>query len=128
MDHPEKCPLCDQEEENIDHLVVSCVFARQFWFSLFQHLQLQEFAPQMDTISFMEWWRMINKLPLGPRKKGLNSTIILGAWILWKHSNRCVFDGDAPSLAAALSQADEERSVCEMAGAKGISFLMAQEA
>jgi hypothetical protein len=87
-----------------------------------------EFAPQMDTISFMEWWRMINELPLGPRKKGLNSTIILGAWILWKHRNRYVFDGDAPSLAAALSQADEERSVWEMAGAKGISFLMAQEA
>jgi hypothetical protein len=54
---------------------------------------------------------MINELPLGPRKKGLNLLIILGAWILWKHCNRCVFDGTAPSLVAALSQANEERSV-----------------
>jgi hypothetical protein len=38
----------------------------------------------------------------------------------------CILDGAAPSLAAALSQADEERSVWEMAGAKGISSLMAQ--
>jgi hypothetical protein len=30
MDHPEKCPMCDQEDEIIDHLLVACVFARQF--------------------------------------------------------------------------------------------------
>jgi hypothetical protein len=27
MDHPEKCLLCDQEEETIDHIMLSCVFA-----------------------------------------------------------------------------------------------------
>jgi hypothetical protein len=81
MDHLEKCPLCDQEEESIDHLLLSCVFARQFWFSLFQQLNLQEFTPQIDTISFMNWWQMVIDLPLGPRRKGLNSMIILGAWI-----------------------------------------------
>jgi hypothetical protein len=71
---------------------------------------------------------MVNDLPLGPRRKGLNSMIILGAWILWKDCNRCVFDGAAPSLVAALSQPDDERSAWEMAGAKGISFLMAHGA
>jgi hypothetical protein len=29
MDHSEKYPLCDQEEESIDHLLLSCMFARQ---------------------------------------------------------------------------------------------------
>jgi hypothetical protein len=28
LPHPDKCPLCDQEDENIDHLLVSCVFSR----------------------------------------------------------------------------------------------------
>jgi hypothetical protein len=28
MDHPDKCPLCDQEEETIDHLLVSCKCSR----------------------------------------------------------------------------------------------------
>lgn len=32
MDHLEHCPLCDQEDETIDQLLVSYVFARQFWF------------------------------------------------------------------------------------------------
>jgi hypothetical protein len=41
--------------------------------------------------------------------KGLNSLIALGAWILWNHRNRSVFDGLSPSVPAALSQAREER-------------------
>ena len=34
LPHPEQCLLCDQEEEAINHLLVSCVFTRQFWFFL----------------------------------------------------------------------------------------------
>jgi hypothetical protein len=70
----------------------------------------------------------MNDLPLGPRKKGLNSMIVLGAWILWKHRNSCVFDGDAPSMVTALSQAHEERTAWKMAGARGILVLSPQDA
>jgi hypothetical protein len=34
LPHPQCCLLCDQEEETINHLLSSCVFARQFWFLL----------------------------------------------------------------------------------------------
>jgi hypothetical protein len=54
---------------------------------------------------------------------GFNSLVILGAWILWKHRNRCVFDGIAPSLAAVLAQAGEERRLWELVGARNILFL-----
>jgi hypothetical protein len=37
-----------------------------------------------------------------------------------------VFDDASPNLVAALSQAEEERAVWEPAGAKEITFLMAQ--
>jgi len=30
LPHPKWCPLCDQEDENIQHILISCVFARQF--------------------------------------------------------------------------------------------------
>jgi hypothetical protein len=35
LPHPECCPLCDQADESIDHLLVTCVFSRQFWFHMF---------------------------------------------------------------------------------------------
>jgi hypothetical protein len=63
--------------------------------------------------------------PMARSRKDLNSLIILGAWTLWKHRNRCVFDGIAPSSAACLAHVDEERRMWELVRAKGISFLMA---
>lgn len=57
-------------------------------------------------------------------KKGLDSLIILGDWMIWNHRNRCVFDGVTPSLSLILKQADDERSLWELAGAKGLSYLV----
>ena len=34
--HPAHCPLCDQEDETAQHILTSCVFAWQFWFSILQ--------------------------------------------------------------------------------------------
>lgn len=36
LPHSERCPLYDQEEESIEHLLASCIFARQFWFQLLE--------------------------------------------------------------------------------------------
>ena len=35
LSHPDKCLLCDQEEETVQHILTTCVFARQFWHRLF---------------------------------------------------------------------------------------------
>ena len=41
-------------------------------------------------------------------KKGLDSIIILGAWTIWKHRNRCVFDGITPSVSCVILGIREE--------------------
>jgi hypothetical protein len=46
---------------------------------------------------------------VGAARRGLNSIFSMGAWVLWKHKNRCVFDVVAPSLVVTLTQAGEER-------------------
>jgi hypothetical protein len=58
-------------------------------------------------------------------KKGLDSLIILDAWTIWNHRNKCVFDGRTPSLSSILASADKERSRWETAGAKGLCSLAA---
>jgi hypothetical protein len=55
MNHPDRCPLCDQEEETIDHLLISCVFARRFWFTFLGKVNLQGNSPQPEDTSFFEW-------------------------------------------------------------------------
>ena len=40
LPYPDRCPLCDQEEETIQHILTSCVFARQFWFAILKPLNL----------------------------------------------------------------------------------------
>jgi hypothetical protein len=91
LPHPDKCPLCDQEEETIQHLLTSCVTARQVWFSLFAPLNLSGSVPRQCESSFADWWHRTIKRVKKEDRKGVNSLIILDAWMIWKHRNACVF-------------------------------------
>jgi hypothetical protein len=108
LPHPSKCPLCDQEDETINHLLLSCVFSHQVWFIILQSVGLQALAPQIGDLSFDDWWDQSSKRVEGQNRKGLNSIIILVAWSLWNHRNGCVFDGRQPSLNGLLSAIKEE--------------------
>jgi hypothetical protein len=61
----------------------------------------------------------------GSTRRGLNSLIILGAWTIWNHRNKCVFDGASPSMVEILILAGEERRQWMIAGARGLSHLVA---
>lgn len=54
--HLECCPLCDQVEETIDHLLVSCVYNREVWFHILQRFGLQPLSPRPDNISSNNRW------------------------------------------------------------------------
>jgi hypothetical protein len=60
-------------------------------------------------------------------KKGLNSIIIMGALSIWNHRNCCVFDGIQPSLNEVLVSVKDELLLWSLAGARGISDMLAPE-
>ena len=125
LPHPAVCPLCDQAEETLDHLLISCVFSRQMWFNLLHGLGLQALAPGLDDKVFDDWWENLSNKLSGQVQKGVNSLVILGAWNLWNHRNRCVFDGAVPNLNSLLSATREDLHQWSIAGARGVSFLLA---
>lgn len=120
---PQCCPLCDQEHETINHLLVSCSFAWQYWYSLLCQVGLQQFAPQATDMVFDDWWDRLWHAAPEQQKRGPNSLIVLRAWVLWTHRNSCVFDRAAPSTARALNASSEERRLWELAGARSLSSL-----
>ena len=123
LPHPARCPLCDQEEETVQHLLTTCVFARQFWFSILQPLNLSCLVPRCAAGSFADWWRKSWKRVQKQLRKGFNSLVILGAWTIWKHRNACVFDGTTPNLQGALQAFKDELHLWQFAGAKGLTVL-----
>jgi len=123
LPHPDQCLLCDQEEEDIHHLLVGCVFSRDFWFSLLSRFGFAALAPQPSDQSFDNWWRKVDSAASGDFRLGLNSLVILGAWSIWRHRNDCVFNGATPNVNLALALAREEAHWWSMAGAKGLSML-----
>ncbi|WVZ96924.1 hypothetical protein U9M48_042504, partial [Paspalum notatum var. saurae] len=90
--HPTVCPLCDQGQETMQHLLISCVFSCEVWTLVFNGLGMSAVSPQLDG----RWSWAVNQAHKEV-KKGLNSFIILVAWELWKHRNDCVFEGSRPS-------------------------------
>jgi len=123
LPHPERCPLCNQDDEIVQHILTSCVFAWQFWFFVLQPPNLAHLMLNRSISSFAEWWRRSWKKVSKQDRKDFNSLCILGAWTLWKHRNACVFDGAAPNLQQALHSYKDESQLWKFSGAKGLAAL-----
>jgi hypothetical protein len=54
LDHPDTCPLCDQADDTIQHLLVSCVFTRCIWFSVLGFVRLTQLAPGPNNQVFQD--------------------------------------------------------------------------
>jgi hypothetical protein len=123
MPHPDVCPMCDQAQETIQHLLTACIFARQFWHTILAAIGLGHLTPTADEENFADWWGKASHKVVKTRKKGLNSLIILGAWCLWLQRNRAVFHGESPSLPRIFRCFSDEYVCWVMAGAKEFGGL-----
>jgi hypothetical protein len=112
------CLLCDQAQETIQHILCTCVFARQFWHSILFVLDVGNLSPSGEETSFADWWRKTSKKIHKSKRKGMNNIIILGAWCLWIHRNKAVFNGETPSLSSIRCVFLDEIGCWITAGAK----------
>lgn len=124
LQHPQRCVLCDQEEEDMHHLLIGCVFVRDIWFQILQGIQMARLAPIPRETSFIDWWRKAAKRAGKERRKGLNTLVQLVAWSVWKHRNRCIFDNQQPRRQTLMDDIREEASAWAMAGARSLRQLL----
>jgi hypothetical protein len=123
LDHPIHCMLCEQEEETIQHILVSCVFSREVWFRVLSLVGLQRCTPEPGEENFQEWWQAAElKVPKQARS-GFNSLVSLVVWCFWKQRNACVFDGVSPEVPRTILDIRNEATLWCMAGAKDLSSL-----
>jgi hypothetical protein len=99
------------------------VVASQVWFNLLSPLNLGEYVPEQQEQNFANRWQKVFKRVKKKSKKGVNSLIILGAWVLWKHRNACVFDGVSPSLITLMRILKEVHTLWCLAGARKLQGL-----
>jgi hypothetical protein len=123
LDHPVQCPLCDQEDETVHHLLISCVFSREVWFRIFSLVNLRQFSPARADLVFQDWWANLEaKVPYA-LCKGINSLVMLVAWRLWKQRNKCVFEGDAPCGNQIIQNIKDDAQRWCLAGAKDLGTI-----
>jgi hypothetical protein len=83
LHYPESCPLCDQEQETIQHILYTCSFSRDFWHLILSSIGLGYLTPIAAEQSFVVWWEKVSKRVHRCKRRGFNSVIILRAWCLW---------------------------------------------
>ncbi|KQJ83471.2 hypothetical protein BRADI_5g15081v3 [Brachypodium distachyon] len=114
LPHPARCPLCDQSDETIDHLLLGCVVAREVWSTLLRGWNRLCWLPTLQA-SLAEGWTSL--VVQGKKeRRNLNTSITLICWCLWKHRNSVVFDAATPNARKIQQMIDSEGRAWSSAG------------
>ena len=121
LPYPDACLFCDQHEETLDHIELTCVFARTIWRTLCTTIGKPAWTPEGHE-TLVAW--------CADKPKSMCVIITLVLWELWKHRNRVVFDGEAPSKSFVINRIVVECRAWKVAGLLKVDvdrFLAAME-
>jgi hypothetical protein len=90
QDHPDPCATCLQEEDNVDHILTQCPYAKMVWFGCLRRVGSQLPEPQENT-NLERWWTEARKRLRKEERRGFDTFVLLIAWTLWKQRNARVF-------------------------------------
>ncbi|XP_073363459.1 uncharacterized protein [Aegilops tauschii subsp. strangulata] len=121
--HPPRCVLCDQDFEDIHHLLAACIFSREIWHRTLAWCKLTVSPPNGD-LTLYDWWRdATGSIPVSLRK-ALASLVPLVTWDIWKHRNACIFDLQQPSARHLFASIQDDVRTWASAGAKGLQAVI----
>ncbi|XP_071681454.1 uncharacterized protein [Lolium perenne] len=80
--------------------------------------------PPQDDASLNEWWIVARQHTPKPMRKGLATITLMVPWMIWKHRNSCVFDGQQPSIRSLCATIKDKAAAWATAGAKGLRDVL----
>nr|XP_051201783.1 uncharacterized protein LOC127315326 [Lolium perenne] len=90
QDRSAACYWCLQDEDNLDHVLMRCSYARQVWFGCITAAGLNIVEPNRDS-SLESWWSSARDLVRRRDRNSFDTLVILIAWQIWKQRNARVF-------------------------------------
>ena len=105
LPHQTSCPMCNQQQETMHHLMLECSFAKQIWLAMSRLTNTVEFQPRQDEP--LEQW-CIRQYGASTNRKAHRAKCLLVMWIIWKQRNDVVFNGAVPSQACIKEKIREE--------------------
>ncbi|RVW42450.1 Transposon TX1 uncharacterized 149 kDa protein [Vitis vinifera] len=86
---PNRCFLCKNEEESIDHLLLFCEKARMLWYLTFSLFGVQWVMHSSVKRNLLGWYgSFVGK----KREKAWKTAPLCLMWTIWKERNRRAFD------------------------------------
>lgn len=98
QDRPSNCFTCLQDEDNAEHILIQCVYAREVWHGCLHELNLGVVRPTSED-ELLHWWLEARRGFRKEHKRGFDSFVTAVAWALWKQRNARVFNRTAQQLA-----------------------------
>ena len=94
MTFANRCFMCEEEEETIDHLLIHCKFAKMLWDLILSIVGISWVFPQSVLHTLLAW----QGAAVGKRRKKIWFAAPLCLfWNLWHARNRLVFENEVPS-------------------------------
>ena len=91
QDHPTPCYNCLQEEDNAEHILIQCIYAREVWFYCLTECNIEALEPSTGN-TMMEWWLQARSLFHRAGRRSFDTLFLIMVWALWKQQNTRVFN------------------------------------
>jgi hypothetical protein len=124
LDTHTSCLLCDQENEMVDHILVSCSWAKEVWWSSCSWAGCV--CSMTVTQTLQEWWEQLVLAQPARRRTGTSTLFVLICWHLWKERNSRVFERASATPLVLLGRIEEDVDLWVAAGARELGRLVCE--
>jgi hypothetical protein len=84
------CPLCLQEPETVEHLLVQCSFSREVWFRCGQQVGINFIVPDANN-NLKDWWTGERKRFRKQDRGWFDELVCMVGYAIWKNRNAWTF-------------------------------------